>query len=221
MLRGHKVMIDRDLAKLYDIETRVLNQAVRRHRERFPDDFVFVLTRDEIRDLSQIVINPGLKNAPNVFAFTEYGVSMFALPRGGVPSSDLLVTTPNGGKTISLQIKTATKQENRWGGCDYLTWEVSAKSRTLNCESHRYVFVDLRDWPNGQHHPEVYFVPSCDVAESLKPEWNKTDATRLYFPLFIDINAKAKMYAPGGKIAAHYKGLEGFRRLKEQLVNAK
>ncbi len=78
MLRGHKVMIDRDLAKLYDIETRVLNQAVRRHRERFPDDFVFVLTRDEIRDLSQIVISPGLKNAPNVFAFTEYGVSMLS-----------------------------------------------------------------------------------------------------------------------------------------------
>ena len=62
-------MIDRDLAKLYGIETRVLNQAVRRNRERFPVDFMLVFTRVEIRDLSQIVISHGLKNAPNMRMF--------------------------------------------------------------------------------------------------------------------------------------------------------
>jgi hypothetical protein len=59
MIRGHKVMIDRDLASLYGVETRVLNQAVRRNIGRFPEDFMFSLTRQEIRDLSQIVISPG------------------------------------------------------------------------------------------------------------------------------------------------------------------
>ncbi|MBS1258882.1 MAG: hypothetical protein MAG551_01946 [Candidatus Scalindua arabica] len=41
MIRGHKVMIDRDLASLYGVETRVLNQAVRRNIDRFPEDFMF------------------------------------------------------------------------------------------------------------------------------------------------------------------------------------
>ena len=71
LIRGQKVMLDRDLAQLYGVETRVLNQAVHRNKDRFPNDFMFTLTRQEIRDLSQSVISPGLKHAPNVFAFTE------------------------------------------------------------------------------------------------------------------------------------------------------
>ena len=78
MIRGQKVMLDRHLAQLYGVETRVLNQAVRRNKDRFPNDFMFTLTRQEIRDLSQIVISPGLKHAPNVFAFTEQGVAMLS-----------------------------------------------------------------------------------------------------------------------------------------------
>jgi hypothetical protein len=57
LIRRQKVILDRDLAKLYGVETRVLNQAVRRNRGRFPDDFMFSLTREEIRNLSQIVIS--------------------------------------------------------------------------------------------------------------------------------------------------------------------
>ncbi|MBN2429337.1 MAG: ORF6N domain-containing protein [Deltaproteobacteria bacterium] len=78
LVRGQKVLLDRDLASLYEVETRALNQAVRRNRERFPSDFMLELSRDEIRHLSQIVTSPGLKNAPNVFAFTEQGVAMLA-----------------------------------------------------------------------------------------------------------------------------------------------
>ncbi|MCM2266469.1 MAG: ORF6N domain-containing protein [Elusimicrobiales bacterium] len=78
LIRKHKVLLDRDLAALYQVETRVLNQAVRRNLDRFPEDFIFKLTRDEIRDLSQFVISPGLKHAPNVFAFTEQGVAMLS-----------------------------------------------------------------------------------------------------------------------------------------------
>mgnify|MGYP006292671709 CR=1 FL=1 len=71
LIRRQKVMLDRDLAELYGVETRVLNQAVRRHRDRFPPDFLLSLTREEIRDISQVVTCPGLKHAKNVFAFTE------------------------------------------------------------------------------------------------------------------------------------------------------
>jgi len=78
IIRGHKVMIDRDLAELYGVETRALNQAVRRNRERFPADFVFSLTREEILNLSQIVISSRIKHAPNVFVFTEQGIAMLS-----------------------------------------------------------------------------------------------------------------------------------------------
>ena len=51
MLRGHKVMLDADLAALYDVETRVLIQAVKRNFERFPRDFMFQLTKQELANL--------------------------------------------------------------------------------------------------------------------------------------------------------------------------
>ena len=77
-IRGQKLMLDRDLAQLYGVETRVLNQAVRRNIDRFPEDFIFSLTREEIKNLSQIVISSDIKHAPNVFAFTEQGVAMLS-----------------------------------------------------------------------------------------------------------------------------------------------
>lgn len=78
LIRGQKVMLDRDLAQLYGVETRVLNQAVRRNIDRFPADFMLSLTREEIRNLSQIVIGSKIKHAPNVFVFTEQGVAMLS-----------------------------------------------------------------------------------------------------------------------------------------------
>lgn len=54
-LRGEKVLLDRDLAELYGVETRSLNQAVKRNMARFPADFMFALTREEIMRISQIV----------------------------------------------------------------------------------------------------------------------------------------------------------------------
>ena len=50
-IRGKQVMLDRDLARLYGVETKVLNQAVKRNIERFPDDFMFQLTKEEIQNL--------------------------------------------------------------------------------------------------------------------------------------------------------------------------
>ena len=76
LIRGQKVMLDRDLAELYGVETFVLNQAVKRNIERFPEDFMFSLTRKEILNISQIVIS--LKFSKNVNAFTEQGIAMLS-----------------------------------------------------------------------------------------------------------------------------------------------
>lgn len=78
LVRGQKAILDRDLALLYGVETRVLNQAVRRNLDRFPADFMFSLTRKEIQNISQFVICSGLKHSRNVFAFTEQGVAMLS-----------------------------------------------------------------------------------------------------------------------------------------------
>lgn len=81
-IRGQRVMLDADLATLYDVETRALNQAVRRNIERFPDDFTFELTRDEYRSLrSQIVTldtGRGRHSKYLPLAFTEQGVAMLS-----------------------------------------------------------------------------------------------------------------------------------------------
>ena len=78
-IRGQQVMLDFDLAALYEVETRALNQAVKRNSRRFPSDFMFQLTNNELNDLiSQSVTSSwgGLRKPP--FAFTEHGVTMLA-----------------------------------------------------------------------------------------------------------------------------------------------
>lgn len=81
LVRGMKVMLDSDLAELYEVETRILNQSIQRNRIRFPDDFMFQLTADEAELLrSQIVISNkgrgGRRYLP--FVFTENGVAMLS-----------------------------------------------------------------------------------------------------------------------------------------------
>ena len=78
LTRDQKVMLDRDLAELYEVETRVLNQAVYRNKDRFPGDFMFELTRDEITDISQIVTSSRIKYSKRVTAFSEQGVAMLS-----------------------------------------------------------------------------------------------------------------------------------------------
>ncbi len=80
-VRGLRVMLDRDLAELYNVETRALNQAVRRNIDRFPEDFMFVMTDDEMNAWkSQIVmsnsIRMGMRRPPVVF--TELGIAMLS-----------------------------------------------------------------------------------------------------------------------------------------------
>jgi len=82
-IRGQRVILAADLARIYGVQTRVLNQAVKRNREKFPADFTYQITRDEAQEVqrlrSQIVIlKPGqhLKYLP--YAFTEHGAIMAA-----------------------------------------------------------------------------------------------------------------------------------------------
>jgi hypothetical protein len=78
-IRGARVILDTDLAKLYGVETRALNQAFNRNQERFPPDFVLELTREEILGISQTVISlRKLKFSKRVHAFTEHGALMAA-----------------------------------------------------------------------------------------------------------------------------------------------
>jgi phage regulator Rha-like protein len=81
LIRGKRVMMDRDLAEMYGVETRVLNQSVKRNEKRFPEDFMFQLTAKELNEWkSQITVGSkermGLRKLPLVF--TEQGVAMLS-----------------------------------------------------------------------------------------------------------------------------------------------
>jgi hypothetical protein len=78
-IRNARVILDADLARLYGVETRALNQALKRNQQRFPEDFAFELTREEILRMSQTVIPlRKLKFSKQVRAFTEHGALMAA-----------------------------------------------------------------------------------------------------------------------------------------------
>jgi hypothetical protein len=81
ILRGHRVLLDRDLALFYGVSTKALNQAVKRNEDRFPVDFRFILIHEEVANLkSQIVTSSdghgGVRKPPS--AFTEHGILMAA-----------------------------------------------------------------------------------------------------------------------------------------------
>jgi len=110
-IRGVKVMLDRDLAELYEVETRTLNQAVRRNIKRFPDDFMFQLNKTEFENLkSQIVTSSwgGIRKMP--LAFTEQGVAMLS----GILNSDRAIQ-------VNIQImRTFTKLRHMIAGHEEL-----------------------------------------------------------------------------------------------------
>jgi hypothetical protein len=96
-IRGRSVILDKDIAQLYEVDTKVLNQAVKRHSDRFPEDFMFQLTKEEIENIriqnisNYNVANPNLRFQIETssligwggsrylpFAFTEQGVAMLS-----------------------------------------------------------------------------------------------------------------------------------------------
>jgi flagellar capping protein FliD len=89
VIRGEKVMLDTDLAKLYNVETRVLKQAVRRNIKRFPSDFMFELSDKEMDNLVSQNVIPSKKvfGGAKPFAFTEQGIAMLS----SILNSDIAV----------------------------------------------------------------------------------------------------------------------------------
>jgi hypothetical protein len=102
-IRGQKIMLDRDLAELYGVQTAQLKRAVRRNMDRFPDDFMFELSKSELDDLRcQIGTSKWGGTRYKPFAFTEQGVAMLS----GVLKSDRAVN-------VNIQImRTFTKLRN-------------------------------------------------------------------------------------------------------------
>ncbi|MEN3329701.1 MAG: hypothetical protein V7638_4508 [Acidobacteriota bacterium] len=81
LIRGHKVMLDVDLAELYGVPTKALNQQVQRNRKRFPEDFMFQLTKEEAESLTSQSVTPRLQHGGRrcpPYAFTEPGVAMLS-----------------------------------------------------------------------------------------------------------------------------------------------
>lgn len=79
VIQGRKVMIDEDLALLYQVQTKALNQAVKRNMERFPEDFMFQLTKEEEHNLkSQFVTSSYGGRRKPITAFTEQGIAMLS-----------------------------------------------------------------------------------------------------------------------------------------------
>ncbi len=148
IIRGKKVMLDRDLAALYGVETRTLNQAVRRNLERFPDDFMFEMTVDEAKNLiSQSVTSNsgkagGLRKPP--LAFTEQGVAMLS----SVLNSQRAIM-------VNIQvIRTFTKLREMIAENDNLRRKIEALEKTYD-EKFRAVFEAISRLLDDKSQPET------------------------------------------------------------------
>jgi len=118
---------------LYEVETRILNQAVNRNKGRFPNDFMFVLTREEIMRISQIVTSSNIKYSKNVTAFTEQGVAMLS----SVLNSDRAIQ-------VNIQIMRAfTKFRQMLSKYDDLKKKIEAMEKKYD-ENFRVVFEAIK-----------------------------------------------------------------------------
>lgn len=164
VLRGHKVILDADLAVLYGVETRVLNQAVKRNIDRFPGDFLFQLSPKELETWrSQVVIsNPaarmGLRRAP--FAFTEHGALMAATvlnsPRAVEISLYVVRAFVQLRDTLSTNREIAKK-------LDELARKVASHDRTI--ASILAAIRELTAPPEPKHRP-IGFIPPDEKKHS-------------------------------------------------------
>ncbi|MCE9586193.1 ORF6N domain-containing protein [Candidatus Uhrbacteria bacterium] len=151
LIRGQKVMLDRDLAELYGVKTQVLNQAVKRNSKRFPEDFMFQLTLNEAEYLiSQIVISNigrgGVRKPP--LAFTEQGVAMLS----SVLKSDRAIL-------VNIQIiRTFTKLREMISENDHLRRKLEIIEKQYD-EQFKIVFDVLRRLLDDEEstQPEIGF----------------------------------------------------------------
>jgi hypothetical protein len=129
-IRGKRVILDYELAKMYDVETRVLKQAVRRNIDRFPEDFMFELSLDEMKNLVSQNVIPSLKyfGGAQVYAFSEQGVAMLS----SVLKSKLAIQ-------INISIMRAFVMMRQWS---FTHQELSEKLTALE-KQHQQKFKDI------------------------------------------------------------------------------
>ncbi len=144
LIRGQKVMLDRDLAELYGVETKVLKQAVRRNIGRFPPDFMFEINKKEFETLrSQIVTSSwgGLRYMP--MAFTEQGVAMLS----SVLNSDRAIQ-------VNIQIiRTFTKLRSLLATHKDLKRKIEAMEKKYD-ENFRIVFEAIKHLFDEEEKPK-------------------------------------------------------------------
>ncbi|MFH1253276.1 MAG: ORF6N domain-containing protein [Candidatus Uhrbacteria bacterium] len=146
LIRGKKVMFDCDLARLYGVETKVLNQAVKRNIERFPDDFMFILSEVEAKNLRSQFVTSSLENYGGVrylpTAFTEQGVAMLS----GVLKSPRAIA-------VNIQIfRTFTKLREMIQENDYLRRKLEVLEKDYD-EKFAIVFDAIRRLLNTEDEP--------------------------------------------------------------------
>jgi hypothetical protein len=129
-IRGKRVILDYELAKMYEVETRVLKQAVRRNIDRFPEDFMFELAEMEIQNLVSQFVIPHIKHLGGAipFAFTEQGVAMLS----SVLKSKLAIQ-------INISIMRAFVMMRQWA---FTHQELSEKLTALE-KQHQQKFKDI------------------------------------------------------------------------------
>src|ERR1035437_1913568 len=136
-IRGEKVLLDSDLAKIYGVSTRILNRAVLRNRNRFPADFMFQLTREEFENLkSQFGISSshgGRRKLP--YAFTENGAIMAAN----------VLNSPVAVRMCVFVVRAFVKMRELLGGTKELAKQLDAleKKLTARLDGHEVAIVDV------------------------------------------------------------------------------
>ena len=96
-----------------------------------------------------------------------------AMPRGGVPSTDLIVTRAVGGRAVSIQVKTGTtsyEKRKRKPEESYYLWDTGFKALNLLNDAHWFAYVYLNGWPTEGNLPKVFFVPSCVVVQCMRKQ---------------------------------------------------
>ncbi len=147
LIRGKKVMLDRDLGRLYGVQTKALKQAVKRNLERFPEDFMFELSRDELENLrSQFVTSSGgwggMRWLP--YAFTEQGVAMLS----SVLNSPRAIM-------VNIQIiRTFTKLRELLAENDHLRLKIEEMEKKYD-EQFKIVFEAMRRLLDDEAGPET------------------------------------------------------------------
>ena len=138
-IRGKKVILDADLARIYDVPTKALNQAVKRNLKRFPNDFLFQLTLEEIADLnrSQIVTGSQKHRDPRLlpYAFTENGAIMAAN----------VLNSPEAVRMSVFVVRAFVQMRDLLGGTKELAKQLAEleKKLTVRLDGHEVAIIEV------------------------------------------------------------------------------